>query len=69
MKQSQTFRRNAENCAQLAEDAMDAPTIQRYRRMEAAWLALAAEQDWLDGEEPDPTLAIALIDAPSPTAR
>jgi hypothetical protein len=24
MKQSQTFRRNAENCAQLAEDAMDA---------------------------------------------
>jgi hypothetical protein len=24
----------------------------RYKRMEAAWLALAEEQDWLDGEVP-----------------
>jgi hypothetical protein len=23
-----------------------------YKRMEAAWLALAEEQDWLDGERP-----------------
>jgi hypothetical protein len=26
------------------------PRFLRYKRMEAAWLALAAEQDWLDGE-------------------
>jgi hypothetical protein len=25
----------------------------RYRRMEKAWLDLAAEQAWLDGEIPD----------------
>jgi hypothetical protein len=23
----------------------------RFKRMEAAWLALAEEQDWLDGEQ------------------
>ena len=50
MKQSQQFIENAENCAQLAERATDEPTYKRYRRMEAAWRALAEEQDWLDGE-------------------
>ena len=50
MKQSQHFLNNAENCAQLAERASDEPTHKRYKRMEAAWRALAAEQDWLDGE-------------------
>lgn len=50
MKQSQHFLDNAENCAQLAERASDEPTHNRYRRMEAAWRALAKEQDWLDGE-------------------
>jgi hypothetical protein len=50
MKQSQHFLENAENCAQLAERATDEPTHNRYRRMEAAWRALAVEQDWLDGE-------------------
>jgi hypothetical protein len=49
MKQSETYRQNAENCAYLAEGANE-PTRQRYRRMEAAWRALADEQDWLDGE-------------------
>jgi hypothetical protein len=49
MKQSDNFRENAENCAQLAERATDEPTYLRYKRMEAAWLALAHEQDWLDG--------------------
>ena len=49
MKQSDHFRENAENCAQLAERATDDATHQRYKRMEAAWLALAEEQDWLDG--------------------
>jgi hypothetical protein len=50
MKQSEIFRENAENCAHLAESAVNEPAFQRYKRMEAAWLALAAEQDWLDGE-------------------
>ena len=50
MKQSDSFRENAENCAQLAERATDQPTHLRYKRMEAAWRALAEEQDWLDGE-------------------
>jgi ATP/maltotriose-dependent transcriptional regulator MalT len=50
MKQSQHFLDNAENCAQLAERADDEPTHKRYKRMEAAWRALAEEQDWLDGE-------------------
>lgn len=50
MKQSDIFRKNAENCAHLAECAANEPTYHRYKRMEAAWLALANEQDWLDGE-------------------
>jgi hypothetical protein len=50
MKQSQHFLDNAENSAQLAERATDEPTYMRYKRMEAAWRALAKEQDWLDGE-------------------
>jgi hypothetical protein len=50
MKQSDHFRENADNCAQLAERSTDEPTFNRYKRMEAAWRALAEEQDWLDGE-------------------
>ena len=50
MKQSQHFLENAENCAQLAERAADQPAHLRFKRMEAAWRALAEEQDWLDGE-------------------
>lgn len=50
MKQSQHFLDNADNCAQLAERATEDPAYNRYKRMEAAWRALADEQDWLDGE-------------------
>ena len=50
MKQPNQFRENAENCAELALKASDEPSRARYKRMEAAWLALAQEQDWLDGE-------------------
>ncbi len=46
------FRQNAENCAQLAEAATDESKALRYLRMAEAWLALANEQDWLDGETP-----------------
>ena len=49
MGKSQDFKENAENCSQLAAQASDAPTRNRYKRMEAAWRALAVEQDWLDG--------------------
>jgi hypothetical protein len=50
MKQSDVYRENAENCAHLAEGAANEPSFLRYKRMEAAWLALANQQDWLDGE-------------------
>jgi hypothetical protein len=49
-KQSDISRQNAENCMQLAEAAKDHVAYKRFKRMEAAWLALAQEQDWLDGE-------------------
>jgi hypothetical protein len=52
MKQSQQFLENADSCAELAERAADQPTYHRFKRMEAAWRALAEEQDWLDGEVP-----------------
>jgi hypothetical protein len=46
--QSDIFRENAENCAVLAVAASN--TFLRCKRMQAAWLALAHEQDWLDGK-------------------
>jgi hypothetical protein len=57
MKQSQQFLENADSCAELAERAADQPTVHRYQRMEAAWRALAEEQDWLDGEVPPVRIA------------
>ena len=51
-KQSEIFRDNAENCADKAETAKDEPTRKRFKRMEVAWLALADQQDWLDGKQP-----------------
>ena len=51
MKQSDLYRQNAENCTEMAESARGEPAYNRYKRMEAAWLALAEEQDWLDGEQ------------------
>jgi hypothetical protein len=55
-KRSEDYLLNAENCAQLALDAVDEPTRKRYQRIEAAWRALAEEQDWLDGEVPSAQL-------------
>ena len=52
MKKSEQFLEHAENCARLAESTHDAPAHKRFKRMEAAWHALAEEQDWLDGEVP-----------------
>lgn len=45
---SKTYRENARNCAALAAKARDEPAKNRFKRMEAAWLALAEGQDWLD---------------------
>jgi hypothetical protein len=50
MKQSDVYRNNADNCFQLAESAQSLPAHRRYSRMAHAWIALAQEQDWLDGE-------------------
>jgi hypothetical protein len=50
MKQSDLYRQNAENCMLMAEAAKGEPAYSRYKLMELAWLALAEEQDWLDGE-------------------
>ncbi|WIW44454.1 hypothetical protein ML401_23500 [Bradyrhizobium sp. 62B] len=52
MKPSDVYKENAENCAQLAEGepTTETPAYRRFRRMEAAWRALAEEQEWLDGE-------------------
>jgi hypothetical protein len=58
MKQSEIFRENAENCAHLAEGAANEPAFLRYKRMEAAWRALADEQDWLDGEVPPTRISV-----------
>lgn len=49
VKNSDTFRANAENCLYLSDSAANEPTSRRYRRMAEAWTALATEQDWLDG--------------------
>jgi hypothetical protein len=64
LKQSDHFLENAENCAHLAERATKEPLFLRYKRMEAAWRALADEQDWLDGE-----VAPVPIAAPNSEAR
>jgi hypothetical protein len=50
MTTAEQYRLNAANCAQMAETAENEPDRNRFKRMEAAWRALAEEQDWLDGE-------------------
>jgi hypothetical protein len=58
MRPSEEFRSNADHCAELAEKAADEASRRRYRRMEAAWLALAEEQDWLDGKVAPSMIAV-----------
>jgi hypothetical protein len=61
MKESRTYLENAERCAQLADLATSQPAYRRFMRMEAAWRALALEQDWLDGEIPPAPIATPKI--------
>jgi hypothetical protein len=49
LSKSEEYRENARNCGELAAEAKDAPSKNRFKRMQEAWLALAEEQDWLDG--------------------
>lgn len=49
LTKSEQYRDSARNCGELADEANDFPSKNRYRRMQDAWLALAEEQDWLDG--------------------
>jgi hypothetical protein len=46
---TETMRRNADNCLAMAESAANAPARLRYIRMAVAWQDLADNQDWLDG--------------------
>ncbi len=52
MYQTREYLGCAENCAELAEEAETSSAARRFQRMEAAWRALAEEQQWLDGEVP-----------------
>jgi hypothetical protein len=56
MTTADQYRKNANNCAQMAEAAEDEPSLNRFKRMEEAWRALAKEQDWLEGNSEDPGL-------------
>jgi hypothetical protein len=49
MRPSESLRQNAYNCRLLEEAAPTEAARKRFRRMENAWLSLAASQDWLDG--------------------
>lgn len=62
MKKSDTFRENAENCLELADGAANEQAAVRYRRMAEAWVALANEQDWLDGHPTQAERATELAD-------
>ena len=66
MKQSEIYRDNAENCAHLAKGAANEPSFLRYMRMEAAWRALADEQDWLDGEVSPAPICLAQANGHAP---
>jgi hypothetical protein len=57
MRQSEHFLIHANLCGKLAQGTTHMPTRSRYKRMEAAWRALAEEQDWLDGDVPSAPIA------------
>lgn len=47
---AEEYRENAANAGEMASTASEEPQRNRFKRMETAWLALAEEQDWLDGK-------------------
>jgi hypothetical protein len=50
MGKSDALRKNAENCAELADAADSVQKKKRYERMARSWNHLAETQSWLDGE-------------------
>jgi len=46
---AEEYRENAANCAEPEAEATERHKRKRYERMKDAWLALAEEADWLDG--------------------
>jgi hypothetical protein len=51
MSLADTFRDNAEDCAFLAQRSEDEETRLTFLRMEAAWRALANQQERLDKKQ------------------
>jgi hypothetical protein len=58
MRKSENLRQYAENCADLADRAANDWDKARFKRMQQAWIDLATNQDWLDGEEQSPARAV-----------
>lgn len=46
---SDLCRRNADNTRETAQWARGYPRFAEYQKVEAAWRALAENEDWLDG--------------------
>jgi hypothetical protein len=44
------YRENARNCNELAEATENESSKKQYRWIAAAWLNLAEEKDWLEGQ-------------------
>jgi hypothetical protein len=55
MSDAEQMRKNAENCEELAAQAVAGPDRARFKRMRQSWDNLANTQDWLDGKAPAPT--------------
>jgi|1185.fasta_scaffold23817_2 hypothetical protein len=50
MDKTQELRKNAENCAELANNAATGPAKKRFLRMADGWNVVAENQAWLDGQ-------------------
>lgn len=50
LTKSETCRERAQRTLSARDGAKDGPSRKRYVLMVAAWLDLAEEQDWLDGQ-------------------
>ncbi len=50
MPTAKRLRKNAENCAEMADEAADEASRRRYQRMEQTYLRLAETEEWLDGQ-------------------
>jgi hypothetical protein len=49
-RRSDLCRRNADNALETAQWARGYPRFAEYKKIEAAWRALAENEDWLDGK-------------------